>query len=570
METSSDFLTLEQKAREPWIQKVYKVINRARPHPEKVVADAEETEAVHSMDDINEIKEIMYATTLEKRAEVGDSFQTLGDFTKHVHDGFWNPASGIGSRDDPGTRNYAYIPVSMSPQEATAYYASGGIPAIIIDKKAKGPLLNGYTFEGEGWTPDEFKEMHDYGEQRQFGVAIADSLRDGLIYGGAVAYPRLKQDTVHTLELSMSDLLKGGWITKDCIDYFVTTDRWNCVIVPNWNVTARDYLTPSHYYIPIGGVKVATERSAIVRPKMLPYWGMLPQIGWGVSDFEGYIPSVLSYQIMMAALTIIFQQMSLLFHQIPIDGLMAQNGMEAAKWLFEHNDEVMKAWSMVHPVTISSAGEVKVVERHFENVDALVKLVMVDIGARSGIPMSVIFADQPKGLADSNEADVLLKQAESVIKIGITVRPQYRNFCRMLAYSCFGPEYFATALGAKKLNSLALSFNPPSVQSNKEKAESGGKFADMMQKLVSSDIPVDVALKITLKFFEDIELPKDVMDRLTSIPESMSAPDYQSVLQTGGLVEKLIGQAPPGLASILNAGKIGEQVMKYIGSDSKN
>ena len=50
----------------------------------------------------------------------------------------------------------------------------------------------------------------------------------------------------------------------------------------------------------------------------------------------------------------------------------------------------------------------------------------------------------------------------------------------------------------------------------------------------------------------------------------MSAPDYQSVLQTGGLVEKLIGQAPPGLASILSAGKIGEQVMRYIGSDSKN
>jgi hypothetical protein len=81
---------------------------------------------------------------------------------------------------------------------------------------------------------------------------------------------------------------------------------------------------------------------------------------------------------------------------------------------------------------------------------------------------------------------------------------------------------------------------------------------------------VDVALKITLKFFEDIELPKDVMDRLTSIPESMSAPDYQSVLQTGGLVEKLIGQAPPALASILNAGKIGEQVMRYIGSDRNN
>ena len=513
----------------------------------------------------------MYEETLAKRATVGDSFQTIDDFTKRVHDGFWNPINGVGSADDPGMYNYAYIPVSMSPQQATAYYASGGIPAIIIDKKSKGPLLNGYTFEGDVWNPDEFKELHDYGEKIGFGIALSDSLRDGNIYGGAVAYPRLKQDTVHSLELSMADLLKAGYLTKDCIDHFVVADRWNCVIVPNWNVTARDYLMPSHYYIPIGGVKVATERSAVVRPKMLPYWGMLSQIGWGVSDFEGYIPSVLSYQIMMASLTIVFQQMSLLFHEIPVDGTMAQNGEDAMKWMFEYNDKIMQSWSMLHPITLSSVGEVKAVERHFENVDALVKLVMVDIGARSGIPMSVIFADQPKGLADSNEADVLLKQAEAIIKIAITVRPQYRNLCRMLAYSCFGPQYFDNAEGVRKLNTLALSFNPPSVQSNKEKAESGEKFADMMQKLVASDIPVDAALKITLEFFEDVEIPKDVLARLTAIPESMSPPDYAKVLQTGGLVEKLIGksQNTPALASVMKAGNFPEMMMGYL-AESKN
>jgi hypothetical protein len=563
---SQDFLTLEQKASETWLQKVYAIINRKRPHAERVVADSEETEALHPMDDIDEIKSIMYETTLAKRAEVGDTFQTLGDFTKGVRDAFWNPKSGIGSRDDPGQYNYAFIPVSMSPQEATAYYASGGIPAVIIDKKAKGPLLNGYTFEGEGWSPDEFKQMHDYGEKRGFGVAIADSLRDGLIYGGAVAYPRLKQDKVHTLGMSQAELLKGGFITKDCIDHFVTTDRWNCVIVPNWNVTARDYLMPSHYYIPIGGVKVATERSAVVRPKMLPYWGMLPQIGWGVSDFEGYIPSILGYQIAISQIPIMFQQMSVLFHSIPIDGMLAQNGVDALKEFIELNNQILESASLVHPSTISAVGEMQVVEHHFENADMMVKLLMIDIGARSGIPMSVIFADQPKGLADSNEADVLLKQAESIIKIAITVRPQYRNFCRMLAYSCFGPEYFSSPLGAKKLNSLALSFNPPSVQSNKEKAESGGKFADMMQKLVASDIPVDAALKITLEFFKDVELPKDVMDRLTAIPEAMSAPDYANVLQSGGLVEKLIGQRPASIQSVLNAGNVAEKVMSYIGA----
>ena len=561
---------------------MYAIINRSRKNPDKVVADSDETEASHSLEDIEEIKSVMYSETLERRAIVGDSFQSMADLSKKsniinhmraVRDGFWNPRSGIGSRDDPGEYNYAYIPVSMSPQEATAYYASGGIPARIINKKSKGTLMNGYTFEGEGWTPDEWKRMHDHGEEIGFGAAVADSLRDGNIYGGAVSYPRLKQDTVATLELSQADLLKGGWITKGCIDYFVTADRWNCVIVPNWNVTARDYLMPSHYYIPIGGVKVATDRSAVVRPKMLPYWGMLPQIGWGVSDFEGYIPSILGYQIAIGQIPVMFQQMSLLFHSIPIDGLIAQNGPEEARRFMEFNDEVLRAASLAHPTTISAVGEMQVVEHHFEGAEMMIMLLQTDIGARSGIPASVIFAQQPKGLAQSNDDDVLLKQAEAVQEISNAVRPQYKNLVRMLAYSTFGPEYFNNAQGAAKLNSLRLSFNPPSVQSSKERAESGGKFADMMQKLVASDIPVDAALKITLEFFEDVEIPKDVLDRLTGIPESMSPPAYADALSSGGLVEKLIGATRPrlpALESVLSAGNLAEAFTRYIGQGEQN
>jgi len=544
------------------------VINRSRPSPEKHVADAADKEANHSLDDIAEIKQIMYDATLARRVEVGDSFQSVDEFCKKVHDGFWNPKSGIGSRDDPGSYNYAYIPVSMSPQEATAYYASGGIPQTIIDKKAKGTLLNGYTFEGDGWTPDEFKRMHDYGERIGFGVAISDSLRDGLVYGGAIAYPRFKQDTVHTLELSQADLLKGGYLTKHCIDHFVTTDRWNCVLVPNWNVTARDYLTPSHYYVPIGGVKVATERSAIVRPKMLPYWGMLPQIGWGVSDFEGYIPSILGYQIAIGQIPIMFQQMSLLFHSIPLDGLLAQNGPDAVRQFIDFNDEVLRSASLSHPTTITAVGEMQVVEHHFENADMMIKLLMVDIGGRSGIPMSVLFPDQPKGLADSNEEDVLLKQAESIQKIGITVVPQYRSMCRILAYSCFGPDYFANPAGKAKLESLALSFNPPSIQTSKEKAESGGSFADFVQKCVAADMPIDMVLTLSKQFFPDVEISKELMARVTQIPESLAAPDYEAAFTAGGLpgkiAERLIGSTPASIQSVLSAGNVAGQIAQYI------
>ena len=535
------------------------------------VVDENTKEFEHPVDEIAKIKDIMYEHVKGARVKDGQVFQTLEDFQQHVRDGFWNPMSGIGSRDDPGVYNYAYIPVSMSPQEATAYYASGGIPAVITDKKAKGVLLNGYTFEGDGWTPDEFKRMHDYCEQIEGGVAISNSLRDGLIYGGAIAYPRFKQDTVRSLEMTVKELLDEGVITKDCIDHFVTTDRWNCVLVPNWNVTARDYLTPSHYYIPIGGVKVATQRSAIVRPKMLPYWGMLPQIGWGVSDFEGYISSVLAYQITIASIPIMAQQMSLLFHEIPIDGVMAQNGEEAIDWLLAHNDQVMRSWSLTHPVSISSFGKVGAVERHYENFDQLVMMLRQDVGARSEMPESVIFPSQPTGLADSRGEDVLLKQAESIQKIAITVRPQFRNLCRMIALSCFGPEYFSGAQGRQKLSTLALSFNPPSVQSAKEKAESGGKFADFVSKLSAPDLlPVDMVLELSKQFFPDVEISKELMQRITAIPESQTPPDYAKVLAAGGLIEKLVGGQPPGLEKVLAQGDLPKQLASIMVADGSN
>lgn len=534
------------------------VADSAEPLPEALA---------HPPDDLKEIRQIMYDAVQSERRKVGQRFQTLEesiDSTKsrvlsilrrkpildkdgkdtgsvnYVADGFWNPVSGTGSLDDPGVYNYAYIPVSMSPQEATAYYASGGIPAVITDKKAKGALLNGYSFEGDGWEQDELKRLHDYAERVGFGAAVSDSLRDGLVYGGAVCYPRLKQDTSATLEYSVQQLLEEKIITADCIEHFVTTDRWNTVIVPNWNVTARDYLTPDYYYIPIGGVKVATKRSAVVRPKMLPYWGMLPQIGWGISDFEGYIPAYLAYRLVIMAIPIMAQQMSLLFHEIPLDGVIAMNGLESVRELLAHNDQVVRSWSIMHPASISSFGKVGAVERHYEGFDGLVKILQTDVCACAELPQTVLFPAEPHGLADSRGEDVTLKQAESVQKIAITVAPQFKRVTQILAYSCFGPDYFNNEAGKHKIQTLSLSFNPPSIQTPSEKAETGGKFAQFVANLTTAEFTPKVIMELAKQFFPDVEITDEMMDEIAGVGEGATAKDYADVLNEGGFADQVV------------------------------
>jgi hypothetical protein len=537
---------LAEKASVPWIKKSYELILRAQPTTDGGVHDSSAPrEAAHSTDDIKALKEIQYEAVCSARTFDGQKFQRLEDFhtelNRHfVKDGFWNPMSGVGSVDDPGMYSFAYTPVSMSPQEATAFYSSGGLMKVIVDKKSKGILLNGYNFEGEGWQPGDLKKLHDHAELLEFGEAMTNAVRDGLIYGGAIIYPRLKKDDTRTLGMTVGELLTSGVLTKDSIDHFVATDRWNCVLVPNWNVTARDYIKPSHYYIPIGGVQVATERSAIVRPNMLPYWGMLPQMGWGISDFEGYSAPVMAYNIVVMSIPIMAQQMSLLFHSIPLDVTMMMGGADKDSplaQLIAQNQAAMRAWSILHPQAVNSVGEIKAIERHYEGFKDLVMVLRQDIGSRSEMPESVLFHTSAQGLGADNEEDVIQK-------VGVTVKSQFKPVARMIAIDCFGPEYF-TGANANLLDTISVTFDSPTIQTPSEMAEAGSKFAEVVNKLVQSDIPVDAAIDMARQFFPGITIDDAIMARLRQIPGGPpdgygGAAELGGIMAQGGLIDKLL------------------------------
>ena len=95
--------------------------------------------------------------------------------------------------------------------------------------------------------------------------------------------------------------------------------------------------------------------------------GMLPQIGWGVSDFEGYIPSILGYQLAISQIPIMFQQMSLLFQAIPLDGVLVQNGPKEIEKLIKANEQRMREWSMMNPKAMANcAGNISHSETSLE------------------------------------------------------------------------------------------------------------------------------------------------------------------------------------------------------------
>lgn len=426
-----------------------------------------------------------------------------------VQDGYVNPVSGIGSMIDPGMSTESFIPVSILPTEATSYYANGGVPARIINKKAGCLSLDGVHFECADFTPDDLTELDNYANECGFSEAYGQAITQALIFGGAAAYPVLDGDNPLTYQLTIKELFKKFKKEKDFIRYWVNADRWNCVFVPEYNITAQDYLYAKSLFIPLGGVRVSTERVAMVRPTKLPFWGAIQQMGWSTSDFEGWIKDFEAYQIMKMSLPIMAQQSSLMYHAIPADGLLIENGPAYTKQFFKENEKQMREWSMLHPRAINSVGEIKILDRTYSGYNELLHQSELALCAASGVAESILFAEKATGLASDNEEDVTLKQSEMIRLLFNTVAPSFKNCIKILVYSCFG----LNSEQAKLADKVKIKADNGVIISDSDKAQLGQSFTTIAGQLVAMGIPLATAVKVAKTFVPSAEIDEETMQQ---------------------------------------------------------
>lgn len=513
----------------------------------KGVQDAE-TNVSFSMDEIESIKHFQYNQVKANYANAGIDTVSLSDITEQskfdinkklellaskakrplVKDGFYNPINNIGTLNDPGQYNTAFTPVSMGPNEVTSYYASRGLAASIIDKKSKVPLMNGFRFV-DGLQPDDLDRLTDHSRHLSFDKAIIAGIRDGLIYGGSAIVPEFKRDNFVSYPMSIEDLLANAILDINSIQRFYTIDRWNMVVVPDYNITAEDYLNPKYFYIPLGARKLYSKRAAIIKPYPQPYWSAIYQLGWSNSDYEGWIKQYVGYQIIIASIPIMAQQMSLLFHEFPMDGNIAENGLEAAQDFVNSNNEQMRNWSMLNPKTINSFGKINVIERTYTGFRELVETYREDLSANSSIPVSGLFGLQAKGMSADNEQDVTLKQSETIKMIESEVKTQLKPLIELLVIDCFGRN----SEQAKLKNKVNIEFDSPIVISNVEKADTGVKFSQFVIGMVNAGMPLDIAIKQGRQFFPDYSIEDEDMERLTMPTEMTALPNVFGQLNNG-------------------------------------
>ena len=480
----------------------------------------------HSISDIAEVKAVTWDHILAQRAASGEETQSIDEARKSLiftKDSFYNPMSRIGTGADPTTYSAATIPVAIGPFEATSIYSSGGIAEIIINKKAKGVTLNGYRFVSENkevWTEEKLELLRERLNETGFIDKLSDTMRDGFLYGGAVLYPVFKRDTGESFAYDASTLLRNGLLHEGCIDRWVEIDRWNTVLVPEFNVTAADYMSAKSYYVPLSGIEVCTDRSAIIKPKRLPYWGAIRQMGWGVSDLEGYMRSILGYEMSIASIPLMAQQMSLLLYEMPLDTLFAQLGVDAVKKLMKENTEQMKEWSMANPKVLNAFGKVYTVNRQYTGYPDLMLTMRQDIAAQSGIPESVLFHTQPKGFSNNTE-EVLLKESQTVKLAQQAILPSLEYIVPYAVLHAFGPD----SQEARFIRDVHFSFDTPVVATDSERAETSARFSAAVNSLRQAGVPITAALNITQQFFRDIKISEEDM-QLIKASETSTRLEY--------------------------------------------
>jgi hypothetical protein len=224
----------------------------------------------------------------------------------------------------------------------------------------------------------------------------------------------------------------------------------------------------------------------------------------------------MAYKIIIASVPIMAQQMSLLVHEIPLDGLVAQNGVEAMKEFTSANAEMLRTWSMNNPLTVNSFGELKAINRTFTDFPNLIHALMQDVSSNAGFPESVIFHTQQTGFSDNME-DITLKQSETIKGVNNNITPSLRPLIKMMVVSCFGED--SEYVG--KCDQIRINFDSPVVVTNEQKGNLFSKFCQGVGQLTTAGLELADAVAIAQAFIPDVKIPDNIIQNVkaTEKPE---------------------------------------------------
>jgi len=406
----------------------------------------------------------------------------------------------------------------ISPGEAAMIYSGKGIPELIIEKKSHSPLLNGIKIKNSKLEPKELDKIAEDVIRYQFDMRVAEVIRDSLVFGGALMFPKFKNDSPRTTFMSMSQLVKYGVLGKDCIERFVTIDRWNVVFTPDWNPLSAGFLKPPVYFIPfLGSVMNAERCSRVVTSPAAGYWGTMMTLGWGVSDIPGWIESVLNYDAVMQAIPFMIKQMSLLARTFDTSGMGAMEGIALLDEMADRNTVRNRDAGPDSIINIDTIGDLKAISRDFTEVPELVRLLRQDVGARARYPEELIWSSERGAFAGGDSSDSAFeKQTENVRYTHLKVAKQLKEVVMIFLINSLGTSDRVL----KALPYTTIEFDNPKLSNAKDRSEISAKINKGIFDAVAAGIPVPIAINMAQQLSDnEFSLSSELMEQIVKRQE---------------------------------------------------
>lgn len=470
--------------------------------------------------------------------EIRQKTQTPIGIRDSIVNGRWN----IGNITDPTKSSASFPNIYLSPWEANSVYSQKGIFELIINKKAKSILLNGFYLENSHLSQRQLDIVKEKISAIDFKEITSNASLVSLVYGGSLVFPFFKNDTPITTGLPLSSLLKLGVLKKDCIDYFITLDRWNTFIIPPHNPTQKDFLRPEVYTIPFLGSDVHHSRCArIVTARQAGYWGQVINQGWGLSDLCGYLQSGMNYKVAIQSLPLMIQQMSILARVVNVDGVLATEGANALDALVEEETIKTREASIDNPVTMDVLGDIKSIDRNFGQVPELIRLLRQDLASDAALPEPLLFSSEKGNFSSGDDTQGnLFKQNESVQMIHKELEHQFKQLAKILIIDALGTDDDVI----KALPYVQVHFDQPVIANALERAQIGKFQSETVFNLISARLPIDIAVEMADKnVSSDMRTNSDIIEKLRTIQARVDEQDEKRVELDFKQKEYMIKQA---------------------------
>jgi hypothetical protein len=490
-----------------------------------------------------------------------NNWKTDQPLSASVQDAIMNMSTMHGvPGQDPGMSARVSANVWISPREAQVIYSQKGLPEIVIKKKSQSILLNGVKINNPKLRPEQLDAVQEDMERTGLANKLADSVRDSLVYGGALMFPMFKNDTPLSMSLSVPQLVKWGIVRKGCVDRIVSLDRWNTVHIPNWNPTSEDFLSPKRYFVPFLGCDVDGGRCArIVTAPQAGYWGVLTTMGWGLSDIPGWIESVYNYYSVMSAIPTMISQMSILARTFNVDAILAQEGSNVLEDIDLANTIKTREASALNPISLDVIGQIQAIQRDFKEVPNLVRLIRQDFAARTGIPEELFFSSERGAFSSGDTTEgALEKQWESIKYMHRDVAAQMKPLAMIQVINALGLDRDVL----RALPYTTMEFDNPALSNMSDKAVVADGLTKSYFNLVSGRMSMQQAISIISRIGgTDFPVDAKLMEEMRKRQERDDAVEEEEHKLNMRLLEAQIEQAKnppaPGFGAPAPKGKPG-------------